>query len=103
MDLIGLVTNSSAVGDGDGFVMEGVRDFGKPTVGTRRRGVALRRKLHIQGLVRTLGVEDFQEVIEFGLLLKDGLGGRFGGLLLERQMHPFMTTILLGMTGADPL
>jgi hypothetical protein len=53
--------------------------------------------------MRPLFVEDADELIEPGLLLQEVLGGRRGGLFLERQMHALMATVLLGVTGLDAL
>ena len=39
--------------------------------------------LHAQSLVRTLLVEDLEEVIEAGLLLQEIGGSGFGGFLLQ--------------------
>jgi hypothetical protein len=44
-------------------------------------------------------VEGGNELIEAGLLLQEVLGRRFGGFLLERQMHALMAAVLLGMAG----
>src|SRR5690349_4669916 len=51
----------------------------------------------------TLVVERVDELVEPGLLLKEVLTRRLGGLALERQMHPFMAAILLRPSRADPL
>jgi hypothetical protein len=43
------------------------------------------------------------EGIEAGLLLEHVGGGGLGGFRLQREMHAFVPTILLGMTGLDAL
>jgi hypothetical protein len=54
-------------------------------------------------LVRTFVVEDVKELVEASLLLQEVGCSRFGGLFLEREMHAFVTAILLGMTRLDAL
>ena len=46
-------------------------------------------------------VEFSDEVIELRLLLQDIGGGRPRRLLLEREMHPFMAAVLLGVARAN--
>jgi hypothetical protein len=46
------------------------------------RPIDLGRALHVQGFVRRFVVEDFDEVVEAGLLLKKVAGGRLGGFFL---------------------
>jgi hypothetical protein len=47
----------------------------------RRRPIDLGRALRVQGFVRTFLVEDFDEVVEPSLLLKEVSSGRLGGFL----------------------
>ncbi|MGB7497347.1 MAG: hypothetical protein WBQ61_12140 [Candidatus Acidiferrum sp.] len=51
--------------------------------------------------MRTLVVEDFDELVEAGLLLQEIAGSRLGGFFFEREMHAFMAAVLLRMTGLD--
>src|SRR5437762_7082159 len=46
-------------------------------------------------------VEGGDELIETRLLLQEVLGGRLGGLLLERQMHALMAAVLLRVARLD--
>src|SRR5207302_11014532 len=48
-------------------------------------------------------VEGADELIEARLLLQEILGGRLGGLLLERQMHAFVAAVLLRVSGLAAL
>jgi hypothetical protein len=52
--------------------------------------------------VRAFVVEDFDKLVEARLLLEKIAGGRFGGFFLQRQMHAFVTPVLLWMGGLDP-
>ena len=45
----------------------------------------------------TFLIEDVDELIEAGLLLQEVGSGRFGGFLLQGEMHTFMTAVLLRM------
>jgi hypothetical protein len=54
-------------------------------------------------LVWPLAVIAVEEGIEARLLLEDVSGGGLGRLFLQRQMHPLVSTILLGMARFDPL
>ena len=51
--------------------------------------------------MRTLLVEDLDELVEAGLLLEEVGGGRLGGFFFQGEMHAFMAAILLGMAGLD--
>src|SRR5260370_40984332 len=64
--------------------------------------VYLRRELHVQGLVRTLVVEDLHELVEPSLLLQKIGSRRLGGFSLQGQMHALMAAVLLRMTRLDP-
>ena len=94
-------TDATTVGDHDGFVVKGIVDVGQSLVRTSGRLIDLRRAFHAQSYVRTLVVEDRNEVIEAGLLLQEVGGGRFGGFFFQSEMHAFVTAILLGMAGLD--
>ena len=50
-----------------------------------------------------LAVEDLDEVIEACLLLQEVASRRFGSLFFQRQMHAFVTAILLRMARLDAL
>jgi len=84
-------------------VFEGRRAAGKGPLG---RMVKLRRELHVEGLVGPLVVIDPTKVIEPALLGGEGRPGsvmRKGGSLLERPVHAFMASILVGLSGLDAL
>jgi hypothetical protein len=70
IDFLLAQTDAPAAGDHDSFIVEGIVDVRQAGVGARGRLVDLRGTLHVQSLVRTLLVEDLDEVIELGLLLK---------------------------------
>lgn len=53
--------------------------------------------------MRAFIVEAVYEVIEPGLLLKKVVACRFGGLQLQGEMHAFMASVLLRVTGFDTL
>src|SRR6266404_7812210 len=61
-------TNATASGDHDGFIVEWIVDVRQSGVHALGRLVDLRRALHVQGLVRTLVVEDLDELVEPSLL-----------------------------------
>ncbi len=51
--------------------------------------------------MRPFLVELLREIVEPGLLLETVHARRPGGLLLEREMHPLVAAVLLGMAGLD--
>jgi hypothetical protein len=53
--------------------------------------------------VRPLVVAALDELIELGLLLQEVLARRFGGFLLQRQVHAFVAAILLRVAKLDAL
>ena len=57
-------------GDHDGLVVKRIVDVGQSGINARRRLIDLGRAPHVQSFVRALVVEDFDEVVEAGLLLK---------------------------------
>ena len=75
-------TDAAAAGDDDDLVVKGIVEIGQARINARRRLIDLGRALHVQSFVRALVVEDFDEVVEAGLLLKKVAGGRFGGFFL---------------------
>src|SRR5208283_6179544 len=52
--------------------------------------------------MRTLVVEDFDELIEAGLLLQEVASGGLGGFFFQGEVHALMATVLLGLAGLDP-
>jgi hypothetical protein len=52
--------------------------------------------------VGSLGVVIIDKSIEASLLLQEVVGGWFGGLIFECQVHAFMAAILLGVSWLDP-
>jgi len=55
----------------DGLVVEGIIDIGQALISACGGLIDLGWALHVQGFVRTFVVEDFDKVIEAGLLLKE--------------------------------
>src|SRR5262252_2866549 len=53
--------------------------------------------------MRAVVVVRLDEGVEARLLLQHIRARRFGRLALERQMHAFMATVLLGMAGGNSL
>ena len=51
--------------------------------------------------MRTFVVEDSDEVVEAGLLLQEVGSGRLRGFFLQREMHAFMTAVLLRVIRLD--
>ena len=49
----------------------------------------------------SFAVVDSDEFVEARLLLQEIRGSRFGGFFFQSEMHPFVTTVLLGMTRLD--
>jgi hypothetical protein len=64
-------TDAAAVVNHDDLVVEWIVDVGQSLVDARGRLIDLRRALHVQGFVRTLVVEDLDELVEPGLLLQE--------------------------------
>ena len=71
IDFFAAQTDAAAIGDDDDFIVEGIIDSGQSLIGARGGLIDLRWALHVQGFVRAFVVEDFDEVIEAGLLLKE--------------------------------
>ena len=63
--------DAPATGNDDDLVVKRIIDIGQPLVEASGRLIDLGGALHVQGFVRTLLVENFDEVIELGLLLKE--------------------------------
>jgi hypothetical protein len=82
VDLFIAPTDAAAAGNDDDLVGKGIVDIGQARINARRRLLDLGRALHVQSFVRGLVVEDFDEVIAAGLLLKEVAGGRLGGFFL---------------------
>ena len=67
------------------------------------RLVNLRRTFHVQGFVRTLVVEDLDELVEPSLLLQKIGSRRLGGFFFQGQMHALMAAVLLRVPRLNPL
>jgi len=81
--------------------MQGIVDIGQSLVRTRRRLIDLSWALPSESFVRTLVIEDLDELIEFSLLLKEVCAGRFGGFFLQSEMHALVAAVLLRMAWAN--
>jgi hypothetical protein len=90
-------------GDENVAVVEGVGEVRQAGVRFPRRCVDVGGALHVERLVRALGVELSDEVIEAGLLLEAIGAWRADGLLLEGQVHALMAPVLLRSTWLDAL
>jgi hypothetical protein len=64
-------TDAAAIGDDDDFIVEGIIDIGQSLIDAGGGLIDLGRALHVQSFVRAFVLEDFDEVIEAGLLLKE--------------------------------
>ncbi len=64
--------------------------------------VETRWDLVIQALMRALVVEDVTEVVEAALLRAKRCRRRFCRVLLQRAMHPLVTTVLLRSACLNP-
>lgn len=86
---------SSAVCDADCSVMEGVVRLRRRLVDAHGRCIEIARIGTTQRLVWTLVVVNIDEPVKAFLLLQKVERSRFGGLLLQCQMHAFVTAVLL--------
>src|SRR6185369_9004388 len=77
--------------------------FRNAAVDPRRRRVEFPWTLHRERLVGALAIELLDKGVELGLLLKEVGAGRTSRFFLQRQMHAFVTAVLLWMTGLDAL
>jgi len=96
-------TDAATAGDHDDPVVERIVDVRKPLVDALGGLINLGRALHVQGFVRTLVVEDLDELVEAGLLLQEVSTRRLGSFLFQGEMHTFMAAVLLRMSRLDPL
>src|SRR5437763_10882099 len=86
------------------LVIGGIFGFTQPSaVGPQRRVVVPSRGRLSQRFVRSLLIEDTAKGVKPALLLAQGRRRRAGGVLLQRQMHPLVSAILLWLTRHDPL
>ena len=72
-------------------------------IGAAGRGIDLGRAFHRERLVGALATKPFNEGVEFPLLPQNVGARRASGLLLPSQVHPFVTAVLLRMTGLNTL
>jgi hypothetical protein len=93
--------DATAGGDENLSVVQGICEVGQAGVGPERGRVDLGGAFHGERFVGPLGVEFLDEGVEAGLLLEAVHAGRSGGLPLQREVHAFVTAVLLGMAGLD--
>ena len=96
-----LEANPAALGDGEGPIVERVRELLHAAIDARRARVDVGRHFHAQGLMGPLLVEAGDEVVEARLLLQDIRGGWLRRFRLQRQMHAFVPPVLLRMARFD--
>jgi len=101
IDFLVAQTDATATRDHDGFVVERIVDVRQADVGTWGRLVDLCRTLHIQRFMGRFVVEDLDQLVEAGLLLKKIGGGGFGRFFFQGEVHAFVTAVLLGMSWRD--
>jgi hypothetical protein len=75
------------------WVTVAVQSRRQALVHARRGRVDLGRRLHREGLMRTLVIEAAHKRVETRLLLEEIGGRRFGGFAFEREMHPLVPAI----------
>ena len=102
IDLFAVQANAPTAGDADGVVVERIIEIGQALIGTCGRPIDFGRTFHTEALVRTLVVKLLDEMIEPGLLLKTVEARGTRRFLLEREMHAFVSPVLLGTAGPDP-
>ena len=81
--------------------MEGIGQLRQAEIGTQGRSVDFCGTFHVQSLVRPFVVEFFAKRIELALLLQTVGSRGMRGFVFEREMHAFMSAVLLRMTGPD--
>jgi len=70
VNLFAAHTDAAAPGDDNDLVVKGIVNIGQSLIGAGRGLIDLSRAFHGQSFVRTFLVEDFDKVVEAGLLLK---------------------------------
>ena len=103
VDLLVVQARTSAASDHDGAVVERVVRLRDASIGARGSRVYLGRAFHGESFMGSFVIEFLHEDVELGLLLQDVGARRASGFRLQGEMHAFMTAVLLGMAGADPL
>src|SRR5208283_1976400 len=103
VDAFSMHADSSASGDEDVPIVEGIGEVGQAVIGAARGGVEVGGAFHVGRFMWPFLIEFLHEIIESGLLLETVHSRRPGRLFLERKMHALMAAVLLGMTGLDAL
>jgi hypothetical protein len=103
VDLLVIEAETSAAGDHNGAIVEGVVRFGEAAIGARGSRVDRGRAFHGESLMRSFVIKLLQEGVELGWLSQNVGARRASGFFLQGQMHAFMPAILLGMARPDPL
>src|SRR5439155_1453803 len=94
---------AAALGHGDRGVVVGIGERLEAPVDARGARVDDRGHLHAQRLMRALLVVALDEGIEARLLLEHVRLGRPRRLSLQREMHPLVPAVLLGLARLDAL
>lgn len=82
----------------------GVFRLPKPSaIAARRWRIVMCRRGLAEGFVRALFIVGLAEAVEPALLGRSGCSGWTGGLALQGQMEAFVPSVLLRLTGLDPL
>jgi len=103
VDLLVVQAKTSATGDHDRAVVEGVVRFWDASIRMGGSRVNLGRAFHGESFMGSFVIEFLHEDVELGLLLQDVGARRASGFRLQGEMHAFMTAVLLRMARADPL
>ena len=102
INLFPVQADASTEGDLDGVVVKRIGEIRQALIRACGRAVDFSRTLHTEPLMRTILVELLDEIVKLPLLLKTVETRRACRFFFEREMHPFVASILLRMTRPDP-
>jgi hypothetical protein len=101
IELLAIEADAAACGHGDDLVVERVVEVGQASVGSRLKPRSALPDSACSAPGAAAHCLAFNEVVELGLLLKKVAAGRLGSLELQGQMHAFVASVLLRVTGLD--